>query len=213
MYTSKQEIFPGMWKYSNVFTKDLNLVERIEYEVSQGNVFWSRASVGLDAVENTYRVSSVLKMDEFGESHPLYKDIYHVQKECVDDYNYMHNLDINFWEWTNIVKYTPGEYFNEHSDHGWSYVSTVSLVGYPNDDYTGGSLYFPKLSLNVKPEAGDLYIFPSSYLFSHVALPVVEGTKYCFATMLDYNDDAHSREYDEYIVRKYNNEKRAYNVT
>jgi hypothetical protein len=213
MYTSKQEIFPGMWKYSNVFTEDLDLVNRIEYETSQGNVFWERASVGLDAVENSYRFCSVLKMDEFGESHPLYKDIYQVQKECVDDYNYMHNLDINFWEWTNIVKYVPNEYFNEHSDHGWSYVSTVSLVGYPNDDYTGGSLYFPKLNLNVVPEAGDLLIFPSSYLFSHVAMPVITGTKYCFATMLDYNDDAHSREYDEYIVRKYNNEKRAYNVT
>jgi hypothetical protein len=91
----------------------------------------------------------------------------------------------------------------EHADHGWSYVSTVSLVAYPNDDYEGGELYFPKLNINIKPEKGDLYIFPSAYLFSHIAMPVRSGTKYSFVTMLDYNDDTHTEEYEDYIDRKY----------
>jgi hypothetical protein len=110
---------------------------------------------------------------------------------------------MGFWEWTNVVKYGPGQYFKEHADHGWSYISTVSLVSYPNDDYLGGELAFPKLKIFEKPKAGDLYVFPSTYLFSHIAMPVRSGTKYSFVTMLDYNDDTHTVEYEDYIDRKY----------
>ena len=53
----------------------------------------------------------------------------------------------------------------------------------------------PKLDIKIEPEAGDLYIFPSTYLFSHVALPVLEGTKYSIVTMLDYNNHAHNQEF------------------
>jgi predicted 2-oxoglutarate/Fe(II)-dependent dioxygenase YbiX len=69
------------------------------------------------------------------------------------------------------------------------------MVGYLNDDYEGGGLRFDKIDLEVKPRAGDLYIFPSSYLFSHSALPVKSGTKYSVVTMTDYNDATHTQEF------------------
>jgi hypothetical protein len=34
-------------------------------------------------------------------------------------------------------------------------------------------------------------------------MPVRSGTKYSFVTMLDYNDDTHTVEYEDYIDRKY----------
>ena len=76
--------------------------------------------------------------------------------------------------------------------HGWSYICTVSLVAYLNDDYEGGELNFGKLGISFKPKAGDLYIFPSTYLFSHRAMPVSSGLKYSVVTMLDYNENAHT---------------------
>ena len=91
----------------------------------------------------------------------------------------------------------------EHADHGFSYSATVSLVGYPNSDYVGGGLYFPKLDLKIQPEAGDLYIFPSTYLFSHRAMPVKSGIKYSIVTMTDYNDAAHSPDF----YRQFKSEK------
>ena len=102
----------------------------------------------------------------------------------------------------NFIKYLPGQHFKEHADHGFSYSATVSLVGYPNDDYEGGGLTFPKLNISIKPKAGDLYIFPSTYLFSHVAEPVESGIKYSIVTMLDYNDHAHNDEFYEMRERR-----------
>jgi hypothetical protein len=207
MYSKKEELFYGIWKYSDVFTEDLNLINRIESEVLKSVVSWKKAKVGLEHEVSEYRNCSDFKLSELGKTHDLYKDIYRVQEPCVKDYCAMYSIDMEYWEWTNIIKYGPGQHFQEHADHGWSYVSTVSLVGYPNDEYTGGELYFPKFNLSIAPKAGDLYIFPSSFIYSHVAMPVKSGTKYCFATMLDYNDDAHSKEFDQYIERKHQIER------
>ena len=68
-------------------------------------------------------------------------------------------------------------------------------MGYLNDDYEGGELHFDKLGLTIKPKAGDLYLFPSSYVYSHAAMPVTSGTKYSVVTMLDYLETAHTPDY------------------
>ena len=52
----------------------------------------------------------------------------------------IHNL--RYWEAFNFIRYTPGNHFMEHHDHGYSYNCTVSLVGYFNDDYEGRRLLF-----------------------------------------------------------------------
>jgi predicted 2-oxoglutarate/Fe(II)-dependent dioxygenase YbiX len=75
-------------------------------------------------------------------------------------------------------------------------------VGYLNDDYEGGELFFDKLNLKIKPQAGDLYLFPSSYIYSHAAMPVTDGTKYSIVTMLDYLEAPHTPEYRE-IEKRY----------
>jgi predicted 2-oxoglutarate/Fe(II)-dependent dioxygenase YbiX len=82
----------------------------------------------------------------------------------------------------------------EHHDHGYSYNCTVSLVSYVNDDYEGGELYFRLQNLEVKPKAGDLYIFPSNYMYPHQAKMVKNGTKYSIVTMLDYSEKYHRPE-------------------
>ena len=92
----------------------------------------------------------------------------------------------------NFIKYEPGHHFMEHHDHGYSYNCVVSLVAYINDDYEGGEIYFRLQNLEIKPEAGDLVIFPSNYMYPHQAKPVKSGTKYSIVTMLDYSDKYHN---------------------
>ena len=94
----------------------------------------------------------------------------------------------------NFIKYNEGQHFQYHHDHGFSYNCTVSLVAYPNDDYVDGGLHFQHQDLLVKPRAGDLYIFPSTYMYSHRAMPVTSGTKYSIVTMLDYSAKFHGPE-------------------
>ena len=115
----------------------------------------------------------------------------------------MFNLPpFGYWESFNFIKYGAGQHFQVHSDHGYSYVCVLSSVGYINDDYDGGELYFDKLNLTIKPKAGDLYLFPSSYIYSHSAMPVTKGVKYSVVTMLDYSIATHSPEYRE-LEQKY----------
>jgi predicted 2-oxoglutarate/Fe(II)-dependent dioxygenase YbiX len=95
----------------------------------------------------------------------------------------------------NFVKYGPGQHFQEHADHGYSYNCVVSLVGYPNDNYEGGELEFRLQKLKVKPRAGDLFVFPSNFIYPHKSLPVISGTKYSIVTMLDYSDKYHRPEF------------------
>jgi predicted 2-oxoglutarate/Fe(II)-dependent dioxygenase YbiX len=95
----------------------------------------------------------------------------------------------------NFVKYGPGQHFQEHHDHGYSYNCVVSLVGYPNDDYEGGEINFRLQGLTIKPKAGDLFIFPSNYMYPHRAMPVKSGIKHSIVTMLDYSEKFHLPEF------------------
>jgi len=119
-------------------------------------------------------------------------DIYNTTKnevrKCVDDYSSFNRINMGYMEAINFVKYSRGEHFSYHSDHGYHYVCTVSTVAYLNDDYEGGELHFNKLDLKIKPKAGDVVVFPSSFVYSHASLPVLAGEKYAAVTMFDYDN-------------------------
>ena len=125
----------------------------------------------------------------------LWQDIYDAQHAAVEDYRRDYNImPLKYWEAFNFIKYGPGQHFKEHHDHGYSYNCTLSLVAYVNDDYDGGELFFRLQGLNIKPKAGDLYIFPSNFMYPHQAMPVTSGTKYSIVTMLDYSKKFHTPE-------------------
>lgn len=126
----------------------------------------------------------------------LWDDVYFRQLQAVKHYCRVHNIgELRYWEAMNYVKYGPGQHFQEHSDNGFSYNCVVSLVAYPNDNYEGGELYFRLQNLNIKPKAGDLFVFPSNFMYPHRAMPVHSGTKYSIVTMLDYSDKYHRPEF------------------
>lgn len=219
-WDSQQMLFPGLWVYKNVIKKDLNVIERIEdlLKNNSSGMSWQDATVGYMQKMPEYRDCQDFKLGEvkgtpvnqdqvtYGK---IWKDLYEAQLPAVQDYCNRYNVKMDYWEVMNFIKYGPKQHFQEHADHGFSYSATVSLVAYPNGDYVGGGLKFPKLNLEIQPEAGDLYIFPSTYLFSHIALPVQSGTKYSLVTMLDYNDHAHCQEFYEMRQRKVNQENKA----
>jgi predicted 2-oxoglutarate/Fe(II)-dependent dioxygenase YbiX len=95
---------------------------------------------------------------------------------------------MEFMEAINFVKYNPGQHFQVHTDSGFSYFCTLSSVGWFNDDYEGGELWFPYLNLKFKPQKGDIIFFPSTYIYAHGSLKITEGTKYSAVTMYNYNE-------------------------
>jgi hypothetical protein len=122
-----------------------------------------------------------------------YNKVFNTLKKCIDDYCRYWGISVNFYEVFNFVKYEgEGKHFRIHADDGPAYKCTVSAVIYLNDDYEGGEIHFPRLdNLTIKPEYGDIAVFPSNYMYEHASLPIKSGTKYCVVVMMDINDLAH----------------------
>lgn len=100
--------------------------------------------------------------------------------------NYMSLFGINLRSHNpyKILKYDIGGKFNNHMDDGGGNFRRVSTVYYLNDNYEGGELCFPQFNIELKPEAGDMIIFPSSYVYSHNVNPVKRGTRFSIASWL-----------------------------
>lgn len=132
--------------------------------------------------ENLYRIHQ----NSFDRIHP------HVQ-----DYGNYWGVGMNYYEVFNYVKYEgAGKHFKVHADHGPAYVTTVSAVAYLNDDYVGGELIFPRFGLTIKPEVGDLVVFPSTFIYEHSSEPIISGTKYSIVVMTDYNSRGGGKYFD-----------------
>jgi hypothetical protein len=215
-WTEKEHLGNGIVCYRDVIKKEIDVINRLESTLGsvakfeelspEGKVHhWMPAYVGYQQLIPNYRdcvdfkfKKTDLEQDTSEDSlklQALWQDVYDAKVEAVNDYRRDYNLgDLKYWEAFNFIKYGPGQHFQEHHDHGFSYNCTVSLVAYVNDDYEGGELYFRLQNLKIKPKAGDLYIFPSNYMYPHQAMPVTSGTKYSIVTMLDYNKKFHTQE-------------------
>lgn len=129
------------------------------------------------------------KNEENKKLYEMHDKIFRAVKACVDDYGYYWGVGIMSYEAFNFVKYEgAGTHFKIHADHGPTYVTTVSIVVYLNDDYEGGELWFPRFDLTIKPKAGDIAVFPSTYIYEHASQDMISGTKYSVVIMSDYND-------------------------
>jgi hypothetical protein len=207
---NKEILAPGVVLYKNVFSNYLEFIERYEKSLSGNHYSWNDAETETtDAYSFSSRICKDFRYtkkaitqnnDDALDLIKLYDEIVDPIKKCLLDYEEMFYIKVNFFEALNIIKYNSGNFFNYHSDDGEVARYTVSCVGYLNDDYEGGELHFKFFDLLYKPNAGDLLLFPSSYIYAHAAYPVRSGTKYSLVLMTDRNNEGHK----EYIPHKIN---------
>jgi predicted 2-oxoglutarate/Fe(II)-dependent dioxygenase YbiX len=95
----------------------------------------------------------------------------------IDTYSKNNNIHFSTKSY-QVVRYTEGQFFIDHTDATEEFPRKISALLYLNDDYTGGEIVFTKLGLSFKPKKNTLIIFPSSSEFSHSAEPIKSGTKY-----------------------------------
>ena len=215
-WTDKVDFGSGIICYKGVVKKEFDVINRLEKNLgsvsgygelsSEGNQYhWHPAYVGYKQLMPDYRDCVDFKFKKTDieldrspvslELQALWQELYDAKLPAVEDYSRMYNINnLQYWEAMNFIRYGEGQHFMEHHDHGFSYNCTVSLVAYPNDDYEGGELFFRLQGLKIKPEAGDLFVFPSNYMYPHQAMPVTSGVKYSIVTMLDYNKKFHTPE-------------------
>lgn len=204
MYTNSQELFPGVIVYKNAIPKEWNIINRFEdVFATSSRYFWQPAKVGYNkeeissrkCVDFRYKIEGVLGEDKDSlDLQDMHNKISNSLRECLNDYSGKFHVKVEYQEAINVVRYGPGEFFQAHSDDGEPYRCTVSAVGYPNDDYEGGELYFNFFNKSYKAEAGDFVIFPSSYIYAHEAKPVNSGIKYSLVIMNDRNEFAHKKD-------------------
>jgi predicted 2-oxoglutarate/Fe(II)-dependent dioxygenase YbiX len=193
----------GIYLYHKAIPRELNIPERLESAIgnSTHQLFsWRDAVVGYNQKMPEYRDCVDLKMSpahwqylepQYTEVKSCYEDTENYIKTSLVHYQSMFNISMEYMEAINFIRYSPGQHFQIHTDHGFSYSCTVSSIAYLNDDYEGGELWFPYLDLTYKPVAGDILLFPSTYIYAHAALKVHSGIKYAAVTMFDYNDNNH----------------------
>lgn len=207
----------GVNLYSNGIAADLcnKAIETLESHLNgQTQYQWSGAHVTTsEEVDLESRNAMDFKYNSTGlgprnsENEKLYdihESIFRSIKTCVDDYGRYWGVGINSYEAFNFVKYDgPGTHFKIHADHGPTYVTTVSIVAYLNDDYEGGEIYFPRFDLTVKPKRGDIIVFPSTYIYEHASQDMISGTKYAVVVMSDYNDRDNVNQRVSPVVQNY----------
>lgn len=204
-WTGVTDLGSGIMVYHDALPTELNIINRLEEVASdsENHFNYSEAMVGYGMKMPEYRDCFDLKFkktDIEGDTseaslklQSLWDDVHHRKLQAVKDYTRLHNVgELRYWEALNFVKYGPNQHFQEHTDHGFSYNCVVSMVGYVNDDYDGGEIFFRMQNVKVKPKAGDLFVFPSNFMHPHRAMPVHSGTKYSIVTMLDYSEKFHN---------------------
>ena len=206
-WSYKEDLGNCITLYRDVIKPEWDIVKRLEKVLNGNNYYnWQPAYVGYqkrmpeyrDCIDFKFKKSDIIsdQSQESQELQQIWQECYDAQKAAVDDYSRTYNINkLRYWEAFNFVRYGEGQHFMEHHDHGFSYNCTVSLVAYLNDDYEGGEIYFRLQELNIKPKAGDLIVFPSTFAYPHRAMPVKSGVKYSLVTMLDYSDKYHKPEF------------------
>jgi len=136
-----------------------------------------------DGVSNL--TSDIVLLNDF-----IIKELYDLIQEYVDFIGF---------EWFNswagympikFIRYSLNEKMVEH----WDAIRTMfdgerkgipilSVIGTLNDDYEGGELIlFRDKKIDMK--AGDLLIFPSSFMYPHKIDPVKKGSRYSYVSWI-----------------------------
>lgn len=191
--------FLGIEIFSNCLPQEVDVPLILEENIcGYGNALsWKPALVGYNESMPDYRSCYDFKISrQISTTLPpqlseMANSVMDIKQEAVNKYSEKYQLRMDYMEAVNFVRYTEGDHFAVHADHGFSYVCTVSTVMYLNDDYEGGELWFPHIDYKYFPKRGDLIIFPSTYVYAHASLPVKSGIKYSAVTMFDYNDRHH----------------------
>lgn len=185
------ELAPQICYFTNCLTDPQKLVDEIEKSNTDDKINrkilseW-RSWFASNAPEDQYGTSmftgfsNLYDPDIDDRSKYIISEISNAFVECSKKYKEYYNLeyDVNLDNEFGIKKYFVGQGLGPHADqYDGNTRLRYSLVLYINDDYEGGELFFANHDVGVKPQAGSLAIFPSSYPYLHESKELISGAK------------------------------------
>ena len=137
----------------------------------------------INPVQDEQRVTDVVTPERL--QLDVYKEVTLAYRDAIVPF---FNAQLDTFTRPQILKYKPGGRYNAHSDseewvvpeRRWRKIDDrdYSLLLYVNDDYEGGTLYFPNFEIRIKPAAGMLVAFPSDHRYMHTAEPLISGERF-----------------------------------
>ena len=162
---------PYIAQYNNWLTDaDINTIFSKDFEFVTGRVRRQDGSLQVDPIRQcqTHRI-------EYGADP--YFDL--LTQRVADFFNVQNLMCI---EPLPLMKYSPGNYFNWHTDLTGGFVTqrTATMIMYLNDDFEGGSTCFQHLDLKIQPKRGSalVYYYTPTEPLVHCGKAVVSGTKF-----------------------------------
>ncbi len=151
------------------------LIETIDNQIRHNDLLY------LGGEEAQLQAANQLILDKLSVVKQLLKQVYGIQ--------------FPYAEPCTILRYSPGQFYKRHVDNlllasrfeeleqGMP-TRDISVVGYLNDDFTGGETYFDRQDVKVRPSAGAVLVFPAYFTHPHQSLPILRGNKYAFTSWL-----------------------------
>jgi len=97
-------------------------------------------------------------------------------------------------DYFGLVRWRVGDFQDPHADsenpdgsqHQY-YWRAISSVFYLNDNYQGGTIYFPNQNIEIKPERNTLLIFPGTLQYLHAVRKITSGVRYTVTAFWTYD--------------------------
>ena len=181
------EIFENIWPNPQ---ETIKLIEN-ECKNPDSGVSWSRAGTVTQGAYQTVRTNRAMDLTYLSDTthnsavQNINNLFYTVLLSTSNSYSRRFQINESFYhENYQLLKYSPGEYYQAHYDGNTDIGRCVSALCYLNDDYEGGELEFTNFKVKIKPLPGMLILFPSNYAYRHIAHTIKSGTKYSLVTWI-----------------------------
>jgi Rps23 Pro-64 3,4-dihydroxylase Tpa1-like proline 4-hydroxylase len=179
--------------YENVWPNPQQTIDAIENMcgMPDSGINWSRAgTVGSGAYQDA-RTNSLMDITYLSDitNNPTIQNVNNLFYTALlaTSNSYVRKFTVNedlYHENYQLLKYRGGEEYKAHYDGGTNMGRSISALCYLNSDYEGGEIEFVNFGVKIKPEPGMMILFPSNYAYTHIAHPVISGTKYALVTWI-----------------------------
>ncbi len=140
------------------------------------------------AIESEHLPKEILEM--------LKKDFDLVHKKSTDFYG----VEIDYFQDSRVhlVKFVEDFHLKPHVDTASAELNHIASVYYINDDYTGGEINFPEHSVEIKPKANSVVIFPGNENYLHEVRTIVGSDRYSSAQWFQFTGSTFNKKSEWY---------------
>jgi predicted 2-oxoglutarate/Fe(II)-dependent dioxygenase YbiX len=180
------DIFENAWPDPK---QTIKLIEK-ECTTPYSGMSWMKAGTIQQGILQSYRTNYQTEISRSAieqsnvVAQQVHNQMYMLLLATTVPYARKHDIDELHHEGYNMLRYSTGQEYKAHADGGTGLGRAVSAIVYLNDDYEGGEVEFVNFGVKIKPKAGMLLLFPSTYPYRHIAHPVKDGTKYAIVTWI-----------------------------